>query len=180
MRPTDALREDHRAIRLMLGILESICGKLQSGAAVEPEDLDVILAFIRSFVGPHQTLGENLVFSAVEEAGVSKEGGAMLVMITERNLLLENARNLGDGVAKYRKGDRDGASKIVESARSYIPILRHQMEIEEQDIYPRLDTHQSPEEQRELAAKLEQSETYEKYEALQKLSEMKGRYLSND
>jgi len=151
----------------MLDILESICGKLESGATVEPEDLDVILEFIRSFVGPHQTLGENLVFSAVEEAGVSKGGGAMLVMMTERNLLLEHARDLRDAVAKYRKGDREGTSKIIQSARSYIPILRHQMEIEEQDIYPRLDTHQSPEEQRELATKLEQSETYEKYEALQ-------------
>ena len=70
MRPTDALREDHRAIRLMLGILESICGKLQSGAAVEPEDLDVILAFIRSFVGPHQTLGENLVPTIVVRGDV--------------------------------------------------------------------------------------------------------------
>lgn len=74
----------------------------------------------------------------------------------------------------------EGTSKIIETARSYIPILRYQMEIEEQDIYPRLDTHQSPDEQRELATKLEQSETYEKYEALQKLSEMKGHYLSND
>lgn len=104
----------------------------------------------------------------------------MLVMMTERNLLLENARNLRDAVAKYRKGDREGASKIIESAHSYIPMLRHQMEIEEQDIYPRLDMHQSPEEQRELATELEQSETHEKYEALQKLTEMKGRYLSND
>jgi hemerythrin-like domain-containing protein len=175
MKPTDLLREDHRSINSMLEILETFCKELESGATVEPEDLDTILAFIRSFVAPHHMLVENLVFTAVEEAGVSKEGGAMLVMMTERNSLREHRRNLYDAVAEYRKAGRNGADKLVESARSYVSILRHEMEIEEQDIYPRLDTHQSMEQQRELFAKLERLETHEKYDALERLLEMKGR-----
>jgi hemerythrin-like domain-containing protein len=39
MRPTDILREDHREINLMLDILEIICRKLESGRAVNSEDL---------------------------------------------------------------------------------------------------------------------------------------------
>jgi hemerythrin-like domain-containing protein len=163
----------------MLDILESICSRLESGRSVEPGDLEVILGVIGSFVGPHQVLGEDLVLSAVDEAGVSIEGGALLVMMTERNELLKHVRNLRAAVDKYREGDRRAAEDIIQTGRSYINILRRQMKIEEEDIYPRLDIHLSPRQQRELLARLEESGSHRKYEALQKLAEMKDRYLSN-
>jgi len=165
---------------LMLDILESICGRLESGRAVEPRDLDAILAVIGSFVRPHHALGENLVLSVVDEAGVSIEGGALLVMMTERKKLLEHVRNLRAGIERYKEGDRRAVEDIIRTGRSYIDILRRQMKIEEEDIYPRLDIHLSPRQQSELVARLEQSGSYWKYEALQKLTELKERYLSNN
>jgi hemerythrin-like domain-containing protein len=100
-------------------------------------------------------------------------------MMTERKQLLEHVRSLRAAVDRYREGDRGAAEKIIRTGRSYINILRRQMKIEEEDIYPRLDIHLSPRQQSELVAKLEQSGSHGKYEALQKLAEMKDRYLSN-
>jgi len=179
MKPTDTLREHHRVINLMLDILKNICRTLESGETVRPEDLDSILAVIRSLVGPHQTRGENLVLSACEGHGISRESGAMPPMMTERNILLEHVRNLRDAVAAYRKGDRGATDKIILTGRSYITLLRHQMEIEEQDIHPRLDIYQTTEQHCETASKLEQPEIDIRNEALQTLWQLKERYLAH-
>jgi hemerythrin-like domain-containing protein len=178
MRLVGMLKEDHKAMDLMLKILESICRKLESGERVESEHLDDVLDFMKDFVVPDNAVGESLVLSAIEEAGVRLERGALIVMSTERNTLREYAEKLQKAATNYKGGDPDAVEQVVHIARSYIFLLRREMEIEEKDIYSRLEIHLSTAQQSELADRLERSGTSAKYGAVQRLEKIQNAYLS--
>lgn len=178
MRLVDLLKEDHKAMDLMSKILENICGKLQSLEKVESEHLDRILAFMKDFVVPHNGVGESLVLSAVEEAGVPMERGAFIAMGAERNTLREYTAYFQEAVAKYRHGDPDAPELVVHIARSYIAALERQMEMQERSIYPRLDIYLSTAQQRELTDRFKRSETPARLDALERLSRIKDAYPS--
>jgi len=63
MTPTEQLKEEHEAIKLMLRILDKVCDKLESGEEVNPEHLDQILEFIKVFADKcHHGKEEDLLF----------------------------------------------------------------------------------------------------------------------
>ncbi len=63
MRPTDDLREEHRAVELMLEILDSVCTNIESGKSVEQEHLEKLVEFMRIFVDKcHHTKEEAHLF----------------------------------------------------------------------------------------------------------------------
>ncbi|MGQ9493468.1 MAG: hemerythrin domain-containing protein [Anaerolineae bacterium] len=84
MRATEQLMEEHRAIETVLNILENVCQRLETGKAVDAEHLEHILEFIRIFADRcHHGKEEDLLFPAMEKAGIPREGGPIGVMLIE-------------------------------------------------------------------------------------------------
>lgn len=86
MKPTDSLKEEYGAIKLMLHVIGAICSRLQSGKEVELSDLDRIVEFIRVFADScHHGKEEELLFPAMAESGIPVEGCPIGVMLAEHN-----------------------------------------------------------------------------------------------
>ncbi|MBM4388754.1 MAG: hemerythrin domain-containing protein, partial [Deltaproteobacteria bacterium] len=76
MRPTELLSQDHQVILQMLKVIEGMAKRIGSGQDVEIEHLDGVVEFIRAFADKcHHAKEENLLFPAMEAAGIPKDGG---------------------------------------------------------------------------------------------------------
>lgn len=185
MTPTEQLKEEHKAIMLMLEILEKVCQKLDSGEKMNPEHLDGIVEFIRVFADRcHHGKEEDLLFPAMVEAGIPKEGGPIGVMLTEHNMGRDYAKGLGNAIAKYKAGDLKASSEIIENAKNYIALLTPHINKEDNILYQMADIHLSKEKQEELLKEFEKVEKEKigsgKHEEFHKLlNNLKEVYLSD-
>ena len=185
MKPTEQLKEEHQAIKLMLRISEKVCEKLECGEEVNPEHLEQMIEFIRVFADKcHHGKEEDLLFTAMEEAGIPKEGGPIGVMLIEHEKGRDYVRGMCEAVAKYKAGDRKASSAIVENARNYIVLLTQHIDKEDNILYPMADMHLSEERQKELLGEFERVERERigvgKHEEFHKLLEhLKEVYLKD-
>lgn len=151
MTPNEQLKEEHEAIRLMLRILEGVCTKLQAGEKVDPEHLDKILEFIKVFADKcHHGKEEDVLFPAMEETGIPKQGGPIGVMLAEHDTGRNYVRGMSEAVARYKTGDHEASSQLVENTKGYVALLRQHIEKEDNVLYPLGDARISEEKQQEL------------------------------
>ena len=47
MKPTEDLKEEHEAVKIMLKILDGVCSDIESGKSVKHEHLEGLVAFLR-------------------------------------------------------------------------------------------------------------------------------------
>ncbi|MGE5283764.1 MAG: hemerythrin domain-containing protein [Actinomycetota bacterium] len=140
MSPTEQLKEEHEGIRVMLDILAKVCDRLESGARVDQRHLEQILEFLKVFVDKcHHAKEEDILFPAMEQAGVPGEGGPIGVMLAEHRSGRENIRKMGEAAERLGKGDRGATSQFVQNARSYIELLLEHIEKENEILYPMAD-----------------------------------------
>ena len=139
MQATKQLKEEHKAVKQALKILEKICKKLDKGENVDPKHLDDLLNFLRTFVDKcHHSKEEDVLFPAMEKAGVPNEGGPIGMMLIEHDL--------GRGFIKGMVEGKD----FVKNARDYIALLTDHIEKEEGILYMIADMHIPAEEQKKL------------------------------
>ncbi len=95
MKPTEMLKEEHKTIKVMLDILENVSKKISSGIEVNSEHLNQIIDFIKTFADKcHYGKKQDLLFPAIEESGVPKEGGPIGVMLYEHELGRDYVRKM--------------------------------------------------------------------------------------
>jgi hemerythrin-like domain-containing protein len=160
MTATEQLKAEHNGIKLMLRIIEKMCERLESGNDVDAEHLERVLEFLRVFADKcHHAKEEELLFPALENAGVAREGGPIGVMLTEHNKARQLVKSIGEGIAQYKAGDAGAAAKIVVNARNYIRILTAHIDKEDNVLYPLANARIPKSTLDELLAKFEQIET---------------------
>ncbi len=119
MRSIDVLRAEHDGIGVMLQVLEAICRRLEAHEPLDGGELEAILGFLKVFVDRcHHGKEEELLFPALEAAGIPREGGPIGVMLSEH----EQGRGLIRSMREALEGP-DG-SGFAATARSYIDLLR--------------------------------------------------------
>ncbi len=156
MKATKQLKEEHQGVLLSLSILEKINQKLKKGEKINPLHLEQLLEFIRVFVDKcHHGKEEDLLFPAMEKAGIPNEGGPIGMMLQEHNLGRKYVKNFSDAIDEYKKGDPKAANKIVKSTSGYIALLRDHMDKEDNILYMIADAHLSAKIQKELLEKFE-------------------------
>src|SRR3989338_10205980 len=147
MQATKQLKEEHKAVKQALKILEKICKKLDKGENVDPKHLDDLLNFLRTFVDKcHHSKEEDVLFPAMEKAGVPNEGGPIGMMLIEHDL--------GRGFIKGMVEGKD----FVKNARDYIALLTDRSEEEEGILYMIADMHIPAEEQKKLLKEFDKIE----------------------
>ncbi len=159
MKPTDVLKEEHQAILLTLRIINKIADDLAAGQPIPVEHLDQIVDFIRTFADRcHHGKEEDLLFTAMAEAGVPREGGPIGVMLHEHEIGRQYVRNLADALSAYRAGDKTARTRIVDNARGYAALLAQHIYKEDNILYPIADECLSADKQAELLAGFERVE----------------------
>jgi len=147
MRPTDDLRDEHKAVLVAISIIEGIAGKLERGQAVPKEHLEQVSEFLRGFVDKcHHGKEETALFPAMQAAGVPRDGGPIGAMLAEH----ETGRALVRQMAETGSFARTG--------RQYAALLRSHIEKENGVLFPLADKVLSGETQHRLEQEFERIE----------------------
>ena len=188
MKATEVLQEEHQGVLLALRVLEKIGAELVQppiGASRDPAgDLARLLDFLRVFVDKcHHGKEEDVLFPALLEAGLPREGGPVQVMLAEhaagRKLVAAMDRALTD----FQTGNAAAAATLREAATEYVKLLTDHIYKEDHVLYPIADEKIAAPVQAAMVEAFEKIEeerigvgTHERYHEM--LKEFRRGYLS--
>ena len=159
MKATEQLKAEHDGIKLMLRILEEICIGLESGQDLNTEHLESIIEFFRIFADRcHHGKEEDLLFPALERAGIPKDGGPIGQMLLEHDEGRRYIRGMADALARHKNGERSSSSEFVVNARNYTNLLTNHIEKENSVLFRIADQLLSPGKQDKLLEEFENLE----------------------
>ena len=119
------LKMEHNAVHLTLRILDKICQRIEKAEEIiDLQHIDQLLEFFKVFVDKcHHGKEEELLFPALENAGVSNKGGLIEVLLHEHQQGREYVQAMNVALAQFKKGDRKVVNEFVKTAREYINLL---------------------------------------------------------
>ena len=122
MKATQQLKAEHEGINLMLGILDEICGRIESDKTVNLQHVEGILEFLRVFVDQcHHGKEEEILFPVLESVGIPKDGGPIGQMLIEH----EQGRQLvGEMTRTLPTGTTEGMGFSKEVLRDFAEVYR--------------------------------------------------------
>lgn len=160
MKPTDQLKEEHKAIRVMLNVLGKMCQKLEAGEQVSPEHLEQALDFFKGFADKcHHFKEENLLFPAMEAVGFTKDAGPIYVMLLEHASGRNHIKQMSEGIAQYKFDVQQSIPTIVEAAKGYIQLLTAHIDKEDNILFPMADSRLLESKQGELEKEFDRVES---------------------
>lgn len=119
--PTDlfeVLEWEHERILEALCVLDALAGRFTGGRQPPKSDLAAVVTFLQRFADRcHHAKEEDVLFPALERAGLPREGGPVAVMLQEH----EQGRLLLSQIAVADGGD---LGPDLDAARSYVALLR--------------------------------------------------------
>lgn len=180
---TDQLRQEHEAIRQMLRVLDAACHRLDRGDDIDPGDFERILEFFRAFSDRcHHAKEEEMLFPALERAGVPREGGPIGVMLHEHEQGRQFLRAMAHGVAGLRAGDAGASEQLIAAARGYIQMLEQHIRKENEVLFPIAEDRFSGEQQDDLAEQFDRFEGdrmgHGRHEELHRvMDELRAKYI---
>jgi len=170
MTPTQVLKAEHEGILTMLGVFEKIRGIMATTAPVPAQHLDDILDFFKEFIDTcHHGKEERFLFPALQKAGVPREGGPIGVMLTEHEAGRRYVRQMRAIKKKLSDKSSDARSEFMETAGSYIELLRSHIHKENTVLFQMAD---------KVLAKAEQDRLVEQFDRLEKEEIGEGRHES--
>ncbi len=162
MKPTDVLKNEHVEIKKMLSVLNKIVDKAALEQDVSIEDLVDILDFIRIFADRcHHGKEENILFPALENAGIPRNSGPIGVMLLEHEEGRRYVKAMNRAVEEYRSGSQNALEEFIENARNYISLLEQHIWKEDTILFNLADQHIPIEDQVEIAEKFRKFEEKE-------------------
>jgi hemerythrin-like domain-containing protein len=156
MSATDVLKEEHRGVERMLAIVEAAGRRLEAGGDV-PADLYLsAVDFFRGFTdGCHHAKEEEKLFPALEQRGVSRQGGPIAMMLAEHEQGRRYVRTMAEAASRYSKGDKSAATALIQNGRGYVGLLRQHIAKEDGILFPMADRVLSDTEQNKLFEEFE-------------------------
>ena len=159
MKATDALRTEHRAVSLMLEIMEAISVRINSGQSVQRQDLDNMIDFLSVFVDQcHHAKEEQILFPELELAGLGKNEGPIGAMLAEHELGREYVRIIKKGLLNYGSADPSQLKDITNSMQAYIELLNEHIHKENDILFEMADKLLSNEDQDRIYYQFEELE----------------------
>lgn len=161
MQPIEDLITEHEAVTITLKILDRICKEMETtGDISSPDHLEQLFEFFRTFVDKcHHGKEEALLFPALEEVGVSREGGPIGVMLKEHQQGRDLVEKMKAALARYSEGNREAVPDLMQHARAYIVLLTQHIDKENNVLFPMAGRHLASEKQAELGEGFEAIET---------------------
>jgi hemerythrin-like domain-containing protein len=152
-RATEVLTAEHRIIETVLNALEKLA---RSGAGSSLADWAKAIDFLRNFADKcHHLKEENLLFPALEERGIPREGGPIGMM------LAEHTEGRGYVRAMAAALESDSRQLLCREATAYIRLLREHIMKEDEVLFQMADSVLSAEEQHKLLRDFEEHELRE-------------------
>jgi hemerythrin-like domain-containing protein len=184
MNPIAQLKNEHEAVRTALAILEKLTIALEHSASDDTtEDLDSLLEFLQVFVDRcHHSKEEQLLFPALEEVGIGRDGGPIGVMLAEHRQGREAIQGMVAALHRCRRGESGAAAQFALHARAYGELLDRHIDKENNVLFVLAERHLSPKQLTMLESGFDRLEEEEigtgKHEAFHRmLDDLATRYL---
>jgi hemerythrin-like domain-containing protein len=141
----DELLAEHEAVRLTLAILKKMGQHIdETGNIPDIKHVEQLFDFFTIFVDRcHHGKEEELLFPALEQVGVSREGGPIGVMLKEHQQGRDLVSKMKNELSRYRNGDQKAALKFKEAADAYIALLDLHIDKENNVLFPLAIKHLS-------------------------------------
>jgi hemerythrin-like domain-containing protein len=155
---TEALKHEHRVIERVLAVIETLAEKPGTGSKAAWEKA---IDFIRNFADKcHHLKEEQILFPALEEHGIPRDGGPVGMMLMEHEEGRALVRAMADAVGGAG-ADRKQEQILKENARAYLRLLREHIQKEDEILFKIADDVLPAEDQKRLAREFEQHEAAE-------------------
>ncbi|MCE5337012.1 MAG: hemerythrin domain-containing protein [Desulfobacteraceae bacterium] len=159
MTPTEELRAEHEGILLVLDVLEKISEKILAGETVPTDHLRQILEFLRVFVDQcHHGKEEDILFPALEEAGIPRQGGPIGVMLSEHDRGRNFIRDIARLIEAHESGNPESLVLLTTPVLQYADLLRSHIWKENNVLFPIAEDKIRPEKQESIANEFEKFE----------------------
>ncbi len=160
MNATDILKNEHRAIEIVLNAMDAAANALEAGRDVDPALLAECLDFATVFADKcHHTKEEEGLFPLLQERGVQREQGPIGAMLHEhdegRNLL----KSIRESLDSYNTGDASATESLIESMRCYVTLLRAHIFKEDQVLFEVADAALSDKDNEQLVKTFDEIES---------------------
>jgi hemerythrin-like domain-containing protein len=158
MKPTEKLSKEHQSILTLTGILARLADRLETGAPVDPADIERTLEFIRVVAQRcHRAKEEDFLFPALEKAGLER-GGPIAMMLAEHAATRTSAEAMAESLPGVRSGDEPAVVAFAAAARRYRDVLAIHIAKEDRILYPLADSRLTPEDQAALERSFDEIE----------------------
>jgi hemerythrin-like domain-containing protein len=137
MQATRILMEEHRIIERVIASVEIGVDRLEATPPMHAEFFIQAADFIKGFAdGCHHRKEEGILFPAMEEAGVLKEGGPIGVMLADHEEGRRLARAMRSAAQELQAGDASAKAQVRRNALGYAALMRQHIAIEDSTLFP--------------------------------------------
>ena len=156
---TEALMQDHRVIERVLAVLEKLT---RTPGEVNLATWEKTLDFIRNFADKcHHLKEEKILFPALEEHGIQREGGPIGMMLMEHEEGRGYMRAMAHALALVKEEPEVARTTLLGTASLYLNLLREHIRKEDEVLFVMADETLNPEEQKEILREFEEHEVNE-------------------
>jgi len=157
-RATEVLKHEHRVIERVLAVVEALA---ERPGMPSKEAWEKAIDLIRNFADKcHHLKEEQILFPALEEHGIPRDGGPVGMMLLEH----EEGRALVRAMAEalpHATVDLKMEAALKQNARAYLRLLREHIQKEDEILFNIAEDVLPPEEQKRLAQEFERHEAEE-------------------
>jgi len=155
-KPTQILSDEHRVIERVLNVLEGLTKRPVRGDLANWKQA---LDFFRHFADQcHHFKEEKVLFPALEEHGIPRDGGPVGMMLIEHEEGRSYVRGMAAAITQIEGGDQGAEEALFENARNYLRLLREHIQKEDDILFRMADEVIPADEQRELLKRFEDHE----------------------
>ena len=156
---TELLSDEHRVIERVLAVVEKLAAAPVEGRL---DSWKQALDFIRHFAdGCHHLKEEKVLFPAMEERGIPRDGGPIGMMLMEHEEGRGYVRSMLAAIALVEKKNEAAKEILVDKAKAYLRLLKDHIQKEDEILFKIADDVISPDEQKQLLRSFEEHEAKE-------------------
>ena len=128
------LIHEHKAILVALNVIEKMWGNVQNNnKQTDYKDIEDIIGFLKVFADKcHHGKEEDFLFPALEKVGIKNENGPIGVMLAQHRQGREFIKQMQESIANKVINK----NKFIDSASSYVNLLRNHIEKEDTYLFP--------------------------------------------
>lgn len=166
---TELLSDEHRVIERVLDVLQKLTTKpVENSLDCWKKALDFFSHFADQC---HHFKEEQVLFPAMEERGIPREGGPIGMMLMEHEEGRTYVRSMLGAITLVEAKNEAAKEILIDKARAYLRLLREHIQKEDEVLFKIADDVISPDEQKRLLR------AFDNYEATEMRAGVHEKYL---
>ena len=158
-RATEILSDEHRVIERVLAAVEKLTGMPVMSSLPKWKDA---LVFFRHFADQcHHFKEEQVLFPALEEHGIPRDGGPVGMMLVEHEEGRSHVKAMFAAVEQLEAGNTAMQGMLLSHASAYLALLREHIQKEDDVLFRMADEVIPDGEQKEMLKRFEAHEAEE-------------------